>query len=214
MNKLFKPQIIDAVLGNAQEHGVSYTRTPLNIEFSYEYVEPNTISRLEARRPDMFNAVGSLCVESALHHLPVIDVDRSFFIDTRNRTTKVIMGASEGEYRPQDSWLHEIMADYGIVTEIREGIRDDAYRGVVQQVEQVILRAPVGVLEGVRSTSPGHGHVYINRPFGESDYRAVLSELNTMGVVSREWLSVVEKSEMGVVRTPWTPKLLGRHFDS
>jgi hypothetical protein len=207
MSNTFDKETVGRVLGNVEHEGQTLQRTPLHVDFGpYRPFQPAVEIRSgQCSSKTVFNAIGSRCVGTDVY-MPVIDVDRHFGFGVRGQAAKAVMGAyREVVYDPAKSWLREIMGDHGIDAEVGEVATHSYYHGHVKQyVGQIVLRAPVGVLDGVNSTSAGHGHVYIDKPFSEADHSALLDELDTLGVISPEWHKIAEEAGMGIVRTPWT----------
>ena len=56
------------------------------------------------------------------------------------------------------------------------------------------------------STTPGHGHLYINRPLPWSQYVKLLDVLLECGIIQRGFHAASIKREYSAVRTPWTKK--------
>lgn len=62
---------------------------------------------------------------------------------------------------------------------------------------------PVKVLE---SSTPGHHHLFIDKPMSWDRYRAVLETLTLVGVVEPGYLSISEQRGYTAVRLPWVKK--------
>lgn len=62
---------------------------------------------------------------------------------------------------------------------------------------------PVKVLE---SSTPGHHHLFIDKPMSWDRYRAVLEALTLAGVVEPGYLGISEQRGYTAVRLPWVKK--------
>ncbi len=73
-----------------------------------------------------------------------------------------------------------------------------------------VLHAPVIDLDCAHhyepSTTPGHGHLYINKAMSFDDMMEVLDVLVKHGIVQPGFRDAAKIRGWAAVRTPWTPK--------
>ena len=58
----------------------------------------------------------------------------------------------------------------------------------------------------IPSSTPGHHHLYIDKPMTWEQYVKLLDVLAEVGILERGYVNVSKKRRMTQVRTPWTKK--------
>lgn len=58
----------------------------------------------------------------------------------------------------------------------------------------------------IPSSTPGHHHLYIDKPMSWEDYRKLLDVMAEVGILEPGYVSVAKKRKRTQVRTPWTKK--------
>lgn len=58
----------------------------------------------------------------------------------------------------------------------------------------------------VPSSTPGHSHLYLERPMSEDQYFALLTALGEAGILEKGYVNACIARGFSVVRTPWTTK--------
>lgn len=230
MARGFDPETVGSVLKGSGPEGEELERTPLSVVYKpnpNKYSrDPGTFSDPQAVDPEdkaKFNAVGSR-IRSAgssaqAQHLPIVDVrgrveSQSHMV----RGSKVVVGISYADttndigtnYSPR-SLLRDVLGDNGIDTEVSEPANtlfdrlNGAERGLGHSSLTLALRSrEPGAFYVADSGEEGHGHLYIQTAFSETDYSTLIAELGELGVISPAWQRFTEEHGMGIVRTPWT----------
>ena len=58
----------------------------------------------------------------------------------------------------------------------------------------------------IESSTPGHHHLYIDKPMTWDDYQKLLDVLEEVGILEPGYVQVSKKRKRTQVRTPWTKK--------
>jgi hypothetical protein len=225
IEKEFSPKVIDAILPK-EPMATSRLRTPLHVDFpdrsddEITQAEQLDVTEIDDD-PERFNAVGSRFASGANVHTPVIDIDGGAMFQqvARGKSKVIIHPAHSGDqefpkYGPT-SLIKDVLGDYGIDVEVFQQPEEQyasmmaSYQVVGLRLTSLVLRSDdPDMFDAADSTQRGHNHLYIQTTFEDVDHRTLISELGSLGIVSRRWQKIVSQEGMGIVRTPWTEKAI------
>ena len=92
-----------------------------------------------------------------------------------------------------------------VVTSLTGEIKKSLY-GFVEAKHRPILDIDIP-MHIIPSTTPGHGHLYIDKELTWSEYRRLLGVLADCGIIERGYLNVSLAREHTAVRLPWIKKV-------
>lgn len=121
--------------------------------------------------------------------------------------------------RPAVDWAKstgeecELSADASLVISLTGRVSPSmAFNGATNEFAfgEYPAHAPVIDLDGPHhyepSTTPGHGHLYLNKDMAFEDMMEVLTVLTKHGIVQPGFTEAARIRGWAAVRTPWTPK--------
>ena len=94
-------------------------------------------------------------------------------------------------------------AEVDAATVISSRIKVDFVDGRAQHTIMIDLDVPHTY---VPSSTPGHGHLYVDVLVPWSDHDELNQLLARLGIVDNGWAAVCAKREAAMLRTPWTAK--------
>lgn len=113
------------------------------------------------------------------------------------RSGNAPLNSSSGEGRKLDEMTPAPLSESNVVCSDMAAPHDSSHRPILDLDMDAML---------IPSSTPGHHHLYIDKPMSWEDYCKLLDVMAEVGILEPGYVSVAKKRKRTQVRTPWTKK--------